>query len=201
MIYSLQTLRALGAIFIVIHHLGFKNSIVASMGDCAVSIFMMLSGFVLTAAFYDRAKRKQLPSFRSFIIKRLVKIYPLYFVGMLFMMGLDKFHISPKIAAADFLMLQSWVPDNNWFFSANAPLWFVSDLMLCYCLFLPVLKVLVGNRQFFKYSVARFIPLIYIYIYINCAIRPGFLSPSYNLHPTVNAVSCLCHRDASIYFI
>lgn len=148
MINNLQTLRGIAALMIFAHHFGFQSAVTESFGDCAVAIFMMLSGFVLTLALLKRNEcSKPLPLFYKFISKRLIRIYPLYLLGQLSMFALLKFDIGPAKALADLLMIQSWIPSADYYFSGNAPSWFVSDLIFCYLLFLPTIKLFSEKRR------------------------------------------------------
>lgn len=139
MIKSLQSLRGVCALLIVAHHFGFTSAVVESFGDFAVALFMMLSGFVLAIAYRGRVTAgTDIPAGR-FMFKRLARIVPLYLLGQLAMMAIMQFNIAPSKAIADLLMVQSWIPSADYYFSANSPSWFVSDLILCYVLFIPVL--------------------------------------------------------------
>lgn len=148
MITNLQTLRGIAALMIFAHHFGFQSTVTESFGDCAVAIFMMLSGFVLTLSFVSHdGSVKTTPKFSQFFTKRLIRIYPLYLLGQLCMFVLIKFKIGASKAAADLLMLQSWIPSPDYYFSGNSPSWFVSDLIFCYLLFLPTLKMIIEKRR------------------------------------------------------
>ncbi|MDE5554028.1 MAG: acyltransferase [Muribaculaceae bacterium] len=148
MINSLQTLRGIAALMIFAHHFGFQSTVTESFGDCAVAIFMMLSGFVLTLSFVARSDSpKPVPKFSQFFTKRLIRIYPLYLLGQLSVFALIKFKIGASKVAADLLMLQSWIPSSDYYFSGNSPSWFVSDLLFCYLLFIPAIKLITERRR------------------------------------------------------
>lgn len=142
MISNLQSLRGVAALMIFAHHFGFHSAVTESFGDCAVAIFMMLSGFVLAIAYLRRRDAGAAPpAFSHFFTRRLIRIYPLYLIAQLCVFALLHFDIGATKAIADILMLQSWIPSRDYYFSANAPSWFISDLMLCYLLFLPTIKL------------------------------------------------------------
>ncbi len=152
MIKSLQSLRAVGAIMIFIHHFGFDGPIAASFGDCAVNWFMMLSGFVLCAAYENRTPR----SVKHFLSGRFTRIAPLYYVSLAIMLLINKFEIGIKPLVASLLMIQSWFPNMDIFFSLNLPAWFVSDLMFCYLLFIPLHRLLTSGRKLFRRLILGF---------------------------------------------
>ncbi len=147
MIRSLQTLRALGALMIFVHHFGFHNHVIEAFGDCAVDWFMMLSGFILTAV-YDRryaGTSDELTvtgnSVTQFVKKRFLRIAPMYYIGELIMLLICRFHINPKPLGAGLLMIQSWFNNEDIYYALNGATWFISDLMFCNVLFLPLLAL------------------------------------------------------------
>ena len=176
MIRSLQSLRGVAAIMIVALHFGFHSGMVESFGDCAVAIFMMLSGFVLSLGYHDRVAGGYGIPFRNFMLKRIIRIVPLYLLGLFYSLALCHFHISPSKFIADVLMLQSWIPSPDYYFSGNAPTWFVSDLMLCYLLFIPTITLLNRRPGLFAGLFS-----LYIIAYILCV---AFI-PDALVHPVV----------------
>ncbi len=87
-IASLTGLRGAAAMFVVLYHYTFEGGLgpplarrVIGHGYFSVDLFLVLSGFVMAlvhaAEFRDRAFW---PSFRSFMARRIGRIYPLYLV-------------------------------------------------------------------------------------------------------------------------
>ena len=152
MIRNLQSLRGICAMIIIAHHFGF--AFLEAGGVWSVAVFGMLSGLVLSIAFSERAKTGQLPRFREFMKKRLVRIYPLYFLGFLWSLFLLKFEVPVSTILANLLMVQSWIPDRSVYFAINAPAWFVSGLMLRYILFLPATDIFHRRPKLFNIIVA-----------------------------------------------
>lgn len=154
-ILSLQALRACGAILIFLHHAGFRSAVVTAFGDCAVNWFMMLSGFVLAAGFGFPDARLRCASWRdlwrqtaSFAGRRMRRIAPLYYVALALMILLMKFHVPVSAAVCQALMIQSWVPREDIFFGLNGPAWFISDILFCYAMFLPLMLLWTQWRRF-----------------------------------------------------
>lgn len=102
----------------------------------AVGGFLFLSGYKL-------ALSKKLEPTKAFLIGRLLRIYPLYFLAVIastFTAYPYAFDLLPN--SGNFVMhilaLQSWLPN---FFQANyLTIWFVSNLFFCYALF-PILRI------------------------------------------------------------
>lgn len=163
MILNLQSLRGICALLIIIHHFGFNA--MEPLGVWSVTLFAMLSGFVLSKALAPRAETKSLPSTGSFMKKRMARVYPLYFAGMLWALLMMKFQTTPGIIAANILMIQSWIPDESVYYAVNAPSWFVSGLILRYLLFIPALSLMTLRPKTF-YTVCGLILAAYFAVTI-----------------------------------
>ena len=135
---NLQALRGIGAVLILIHHSGATGYVAASLGDYGVSFFFMLSGFVLANAYAGRDIR-----FGKFMKGRLVKLYPVYLLTLVLAVALQpaRTFSYPLAPVLDLLMLQSWVPNPDIYFSGNAVSWFISTLLFCYVMFVPGMKL------------------------------------------------------------
>lgn len=165
MINNLQVLRAFGAIMIFIHHFGFNEPISRTFGDFAVAIFMILSGFVLCAAHQEKyIETGKSPSIKIFICKRIFKIYPLYIVSLFVMLYLYRFNCNPIAILLDIFLLQSWIPNAEYYFSGNGPAWFLSSIFFCYFMFFPLLKLITHRYEKLKYYIIGIIYIIYFII-------------------------------------
>lgn len=76
---TLDGLRGIAAILVLLYHLGPFSPIRIPGGYLAVDLFFALSGFVLAHA-YDQRLRDGMP-LREFVLLRLVRVYPMAFVG------------------------------------------------------------------------------------------------------------------------
>lgn len=146
MIKSIQSLRGIAAILIFYHHFGFENVFAESFGDFGVAFFMTLSGFVVTLAYGERFRADahsgddaKHPALR-FMLSRLIKIYPLYLLCWLLAVAFLPYRGSREGIALSLVMLQSWVPEADVYFAGNGVAWFISDLMFCYLLFVPLMR-------------------------------------------------------------
>ena len=77
----LDGLRGIAAICIVVRHVPFFFSEIAPMSFLAVDFFFALSGFVLAHAYWDRLRSGM--SARHFLLLRIIRLYVLYFIGVL----------------------------------------------------------------------------------------------------------------------
>ena len=125
-------MRGVAAIAVVIFHargfFGYRMS-----GALAVDFFFVLSGFVVAFAYDDRLAHGM--SFRQFLQKRAIRLYPLYFIGQLlgvFTAALAIWAGRPSLAAwevaASFALGMLWLPSpfggaTGKFFPLNGPSW------------------------------------------------------------------------------
>jgi peptidoglycan/LPS O-acetylase OafA/YrhL len=95
---ALTGMRAIAAGMIFFYHWFFQEAkslplvlrAPFDVGYVAVPIFFALSGFLLTTRYYEAFERKRI-TFGAYLAKRLIRIYPLYFVVLtLFVMALDR---------------------------------------------------------------------------------------------------------------
>ena len=121
-----------------------------STGPIGVSLFLALSGFCMTYAYFGRPEKTPEPSVKNsfrFAGKKVRKLYPLHLVTLLFVAlvifgGLVARHASGRELAeqggyfiANALLLQSWIPWRDGYFSFNAVSWYLSTTAFSYFLF------------------------------------------------------------------
>ncbi|HGK4674854.1 TPA: acyltransferase family protein [Kluyvera georgiana] len=171
-IYTLDILRGIAALSVVLWHwqhffMNDKNvfvttsqpfykylSIFYTHGLYAVELFFVISGFIFFYLYSDGIYLKKV-SFKSFFVKRLSRLYPLYIISFVFVALLqilyfhshNTFFVYPMNdiyhAILNIFMVQSWGFEKGW--SYNAPTWSVSIEMLMY-LFFFMLCALVQKR-------------------------------------------------------
>lgn len=175
---SLTGLRVFAAIIVVLYHRGLfalwqlspGAARPAEIGFSSVGFFYVLSGFVLTIAYYGREIDR-----KAFYISRAARIYPLYLIALvlslpgfafkwhsgeiLFFEGVGAAVLSP-------LVLQSWIPFTalKW----NGPGWSLSCEAFFYLIFPFVLPRVIefSKKRLMVGTVALWIlallpPLIY----------------------------------------
>ncbi len=138
MIRSVQALRFLFIMLVVMSHV--VGAPFDFGGDCGVAFFFILSGFILSYAYGGRVECGEF-SVWQFMKKQLAKIYPLHLLMLLAMVLLDWrlgrayewYHLLAHV-----LLVQTWVPDEGFFFVCNGTSWFLCDILFFYMLF-PVL--------------------------------------------------------------
>lgn len=138
---SIQGLRAFAFIFVFLSHI----EIIAT-GPAGVSIFFVLSGFCMAYAYTDRSE-ELVGGGGEFAAYKIKKLYPLHvstllFVALVMAMQLifSNFVINDGIDfifyfIINFLLLQSWLPWRDGYFSFNAVSWYLSTIAFSYYIF------------------------------------------------------------------
>ena len=157
MIATLQSLRFIFMMMIFMSHFAYRDiRAFDAGGDCGVAFFFMLSGFVCSLGYGCRLREGTF-NYGSFIWKRFRKLYPLHLLCLLFYLVVSHSPLDLKVLL-NILLLQSWVPDADWYFSCNSVSWFLSSLLFCYLVF-PW-----AYRHLSKYlTLAIFIAYIVVY--------------------------------------
>ncbi|MBR1416072.1 MAG: acyltransferase [Prevotella sp.] len=134
MIPTLQSLRFIFVMMIFMSHFAYGGiEAFEAGGDCGVAFFFLLSGFVLSKG-YGRRLREGTFSYSRYLRRRLLKIYPLHLLCLVVVLLISRQSLGLPVLL-NVLLLQSWVPSTDFYFSCNAVSWFLSCLLFCYLLF------------------------------------------------------------------
>ena len=195
-IKALQGLRVLAFIGIFLSH-----AIDTPSGGWGVSIFILLSGFVMVYSYWDRASEIQNPTVKSsllFSIKKIRPLYPLHLIMLI--VALIPYYLIPaiqshsiremaKVAAKLVItipLIQTWFPVG--FEAINTVAWYLSAMLFLYAVFPWILKyikkdqgikktvgmMLVAYMAQFAFAIAsRFLPLV-SNAHWSCYILPLF---------------------------
>ena len=156
---AIQTLRFLCFLIVFADHAGFyKVSGVANFGElCIMSVFLIMSGFLMVYSYMDREVPNDLKSSFRFSTGKISKLYPLHWKTALIQFAIivwlywDLFKAIDQIHAESILfrfgvnlsLMQAWVPDfPNYVFNFNGPSWFLSVMLFAYFVFPLFLKLL-----------------------------------------------------------
>lgn len=183
-IEPLTGIRFLAALFVLLFHFGagftreagmpgFVSNIL-SHGYLGVSLFFVLSGFILTYAYTVRAQGKAWIS--DFFLARFARIYPVYIAVLLFALPLALKDLTLPHGLLTLLMLQAWTsPTSALGYSWVMQAWTLSvefAFYLSFPLWLPLIRKL-------DLKATSGITVILCLIIVACAtptLRP--LSPS-----------------------
>ena len=149
LISSLQGLRAVAFLSVVLSHCGAPW-----LGPWAITVFVALSGFLMTCNYYDRPRTA--PGLRSaiaFSLQKIRKLYPLHLIMMaaalLFVLkwllaqpsACGVLSCAAQLVVSIFL-LQTWIPSSRFWFCLNGVAWYLSVQAFLYAIFPPLLAVL-----------------------------------------------------------
>lgn len=146
---TLQALRCLAFLGVFLCHTGLPG--MGSLGVGGVSIFLVLSGFVMTYSYYggNRVTSISIGDNIKFAYNRIKKLYPLYalttvFLALLFFVGRDTAPVGSTLLRLgfNFLFVQEYTLHNV---SINGPAWFMCVIVLFYFLFPWILKMMENN--------------------------------------------------------
>ena len=124
-IEALTFYRFLAAIMVVVHHFG-NNLVSRDFAFQMVTFFFVLSGFVLTVAYYPKAEF----STKSYAINRIFRIAPVYLIALALAIGPNS---KATAIILNLTFLQSWFPPYP--LSVNFPAWSLSVEMFFYLSF------------------------------------------------------------------
>ena len=185
---ALTGVRCFAALNLVFFHFADPHSFgplspVVNGGYISVSFFLLLSGFILTYNYADRAQQGALTA-RSFWSARFSRLYPVYAFSLLLSAGTLMLEVQAH-TRFDFglgliltpLLLQGWHPllTNFW----NTPAWTMSTEAFFYVLF-PWLITRRRPRQ------VRSILLILFAVWLSSLVLPALymhFNPDGDAHP------------------
>lgn len=140
-ILSLQTIRAFAFLGIFLSHTRITS---LPLGTWGVSVFLVLSGFLMTTAYYDKTLQTGFVPSLLFGWKKVLALYPLHILMMLAALPIFYKGIATTSVhiAANITLMQSWWPDSSVYFSLNSVAWYLSVCLFAYFVFPAVLKKL-----------------------------------------------------------
>lgn len=145
---SLQGLRAVAFMGIFLGHCG-----IGSGGGMGVSVFLVLSGFLMIYNYYQKDDMKCGILYNiKFSANKIKKLYPLHLIMIIPMLALSSIgyiksgeyiacisDIFPKLLA-DVSLIQAWIPIRSFYFAFNGVAWFLSVCAFLYFIFPYLLR-------------------------------------------------------------
>lgn len=150
---SLDAVRAFACLAVLAYHMHLVG-----FGHISLALFFMLGGFLSAYNSYGRSDTQNvtLKSCVGYSRDKIMKLYPLHIAALLIPLagqiyGAVHKLISAKLVAfklaANLVLLQSWIPLNDIYFSLNAPAWYLSTIAFSYFMFPWLLKGLEKLRS------------------------------------------------------
>ena len=144
-INSLQAVRAFAFLGVFACHSGI--TVFSSGGAWGVSVFLILSGFLMLYSYFDTDRIHSSGFIYSvrFGISKIKKIYPLHIATMLLALPylILGFRAYPEVGimnpvvkiAVNTFLVQSWIPVHDIYFSLNGVSWYLSVSLFLYIMF------------------------------------------------------------------
>lgn len=181
--HGLTEYRAFFVILIFLFHAG----VLPIGGTFGVTAFFILSGFC--TAYYCYCRYDVKTSYSEYLKKRLVKYYPLHWLLLLpaliseFFTGYSLVK-SSLILIANFLLIQSWIPINEVFFSYNAVSWYLSvTIFFVIISYPPLLEKYMGCKSSTKVFI--FLLVISLQILLFTLLPKNLIHPIMYINPLV----------------
>lgn len=149
-------LRALAIAAVVLHHCGnasgaFRNPTLGgyyARTEIAMPVFFLISGLVIYRPFVAaRFAGRPAPAAGSFLLRRVLRIYPSYWVATLCVVYvLRKFPIDDLRGFVEYMTL-AWVFDWSHYMSPIQPAWTLGTELTFYALLPALAALLLGRRR------------------------------------------------------
>ena len=138
-IKPLNAWRALAALIIYFTHNGYVEE-TSQLSWFSVTFFFVVSGFLLPM-WHDAASVRHI-GYRHFVLPRVLRLYVVHWIALaVYIAVVWWFDGRPVITSAllpNFLLVHTYMPVRDVFFSYNGVSWFMSCLVLAYMLY-PIL--------------------------------------------------------------
>ena len=170
-------------------------------GYSAVAAFFVLGGFVMTLGYKKKIESSEF-SYSSYLTKRLLKIYPLHWICLFVMLLVallqgNAMIPSMKIVALNALLLQSWIPKMEVYFSYNSLSWYCSSLLLFIAFFPLFIKSLINVSNKKMILLWSFIVGLYVVLWILCPKE--WRHPVLYINPVMRLFDSLVGVGAAIF--
>ncbi len=156
---ALTALRFFAALLVFVYHCAPTAAFATqyALGHSGVGFFFLLSGFILTYTYHPVfGGVLDWQAVRAFYVARIARIYPVHLVAtgfaalVLWRFGGNVWDASgvttrEVAAAAQLLLVQSWIPNENVYLGINAPAWSISTEMFFYAAFPFVVRSLLRS--------------------------------------------------------
>ncbi len=167
---SLTGIRFYAALFVYLYHVHVipgaerftSQRLLFNLGDLGVSLFFVLSGFILTYNYAETfLNGVSAGSYKGFVWDRLTKIYPVHVLTLLLVLPVailsPRMPLDWRAVPIHLLLLQCFWPSSTPAFSdsLNVPSWSISCEWFFYLLAPVTMFLVLGNRR-------RWIPVIAI---------------------------------------
>ena len=152
---GIQVLRAFAFLAIFLSHTELTDT-----GTLGVSVFLVLSGFCMVYAYLAKTEKLfsklGLHENISFAARKIKKLYPLHILALL---AVAVIQVAPAILNNNLefkqvfyficngLLVQSWIPTKEGYFSFNAVSWYLSVMAFIYFAFPFIIRFVASQKR------------------------------------------------------
>ena len=185
-IIEFEALRVWAMMMVFLSHSSLYPS-----GGMGAMTFFVLGGFCMTLGYRDKILSSQF-NYLDFVKNRLLKLFPLHWITLLVAVLLQindgSFVLSRKLIA-NFMLLQSWIPKMDYYFSFNAVAWYLSTLMLFIVLF-PAIVLLIEKMTQLQ-RIISFLILLVGYLALLLSVPTSMYHPIIYISPMTRIIDSL----------
>lgn len=164
MIQNLVSLRFIFIFLIYLSHISYMGFPEFDFGgECGVSFFFVLSGFVLSLRYGESIVSGEFRH-RHFMVHQIAKFYPLHLLILAITIGLNFKNLDGHyllMMLPTVVLCQSWLLRPEFYFAGNAVSWFLCDIIFLYLLFPYIYKV-VAKRKYALMALALTVYFAYV---------------------------------------
>lgn len=152
-IIGLDIVRVMAMLFVFLYHTYYNMNCLYGWGNPFISqssifmtLFFMLSGFVLYYIYQDKAFA-DISNINSFWKKRVLSLFPTYCITYIFFLILDgNYSIKQNLLAIPVQLSLTFniIPEFSYLINSGA--WFISNIFLCYICF-PFFQQYIGQAK------------------------------------------------------
>lgn len=201
---ELTGLRGIAALFILFNHILLvypilRNYAISSslgwFGNMGMDLFFILSGFVICYNYADRIKGNPKNGIREFLVARIARLYPLYFLflSIFFVLNLLRSHSNTVFISQNITSLPIFISGmQSWFYGfigdmpivwmqGNANIsWSISTEFALYLFFIPLVWLLlkINSKKAYIFSILALILVQILWLYF--AYHDNFISDILN---------------------
>ena len=134
-------------------------------GTAGVEYFIVLSGFVMCAA-YEKYAREGSLNWGRYMARRAIRIYPLNIFTLFLILPLiiPVRYTTDFMIICDFFLVQAWIPDAMVFYSCNIAAWCLSAFLFLYALFPFLIRIAVKDVKRFYWLTGIMMAALTIFI-------------------------------------
>ena len=158
-------------------------------GAPAVAAFFILSGFCMTLGYKERILSGNF-NYIDYLKVRFAKFYTIHWVTLLAFVIIAFYAgdliINKRVFMTNVLLLQSWIPEQSYYFSYNAIAWYLSSALFAYLCFPMIIMIL--HKIQLKQRIGLFVAMLIGYGNVVYAMPSSYYHAMLYINPVCRCV-------------